>query len=129
MARAAAVLSSWAALGRRARTDRTTAIPQHGLGRNRIGPIAVGMIALVLLAGSSTSFGSSASGALPQRRNAGGNASQAFGVHPEVNLPPATVDPGARATLAGRIASPAIPRDLRLCALLDVAAVGGLRRQ
>lgn len=86
-AKATAVLAGWTEWARHDRND-----PQHGLGRNRLAPIAVGLLALVLLAGSSTSFGSSAGGA-PPRRGTGGNASQASGVHPAVNLPPATSAP------------------------------------
>ncbi len=70
--------------------------PQHGLGRRRIGPIVVGLAALLLLAGStSTSFGSSANGALPHGRTSGngGNAAQAASTHPTVNLPVATSAP------------------------------------
>ena len=58
--------------------------PRHGLGRRRIGPIAVGAMALVLLAGStSTTFGSLAGGAargLSSRdlMNGSGNSLQAL---------------------------------------------------
>ncbi len=42
--------------------------PQHGLGRRRIAPVVVGLLALAMLAGSTTvSFGSSAAVARPGR--------------------------------------------------------------
>ncbi len=85
------VVSRWTAPVHRSRDD-----PRHGLGRRRVGPLVVGLLALVLLAGStSTSLGSSASGALLHRRapNDGGNAAQAGSVHPAVNLPVATSAP------------------------------------
>jgi hypothetical protein len=72
--------------------------PRHGLGRRRIAPALVGLMALVLLAGStSVPFGSSASGAI-QRANAGagqgtGNRSEAARTHPTTDLPAATSTP------------------------------------
>ncbi len=79
--------------------------PGHGLGKRRIGPIVVALLALVLLAGStSTSFESSASGALrhrgiPQSR---GNGVQASQTHDPVILPAATAPPApAPPSLAG----------------------------
>ncbi|MGH9078615.1 MAG: glycosyl hydrolase family 18 protein [Acidimicrobiales bacterium] len=87
----------------RATWPRDIGDPRHGLGRRRIGPIAVGLVALVLLAGSTgTQFGASANGALPHRDDRGGNAFQAFGRHPAVNLPAATSAPApAPPSLAG----------------------------
>ncbi len=103
---AVGALSRWTAPMRRRWTapHPDNGEPQHGLGRRRIAPVLVGLLALVLLAGStSTSFGSSADGALPHRSdNKGGNAYQAFGAHPAVNLPPATSAPApAPPSLAG----------------------------
>lgn len=85
----AAAASHW--LGDR----RKTADPRHGLGRRRIGPAAVACVALILLAGStSSSFGSLAGGAsrhrvAPDR----GNGAQAAQTHPAVDLPAATAAP------------------------------------
>ncbi len=84
-------VARWTALFRQGRDD-----PQHGLGRKRIVPVVVGLLALVFLAGStSTSFGSRAGGALPHGRGSsdGGNAAQAASAHPTVNLPVATSAP------------------------------------
>ena len=66
-----------------ASSPRAVADPQHGLGRRRIGPIAVGIMALVLLAGStSTTFGSLAGGAARgssrDQLNGTGNSLQAL---------------------------------------------------
>jgi hypothetical protein len=71
---------------------------RHGLGRRRVVPVVVGLLALAMLAGStSVSFVSSASGA--SRRGAGaesdpsGNRSQAAAVTVSPNLPAATSTP------------------------------------
>ena len=98
----AAAASHW--LGDR----RKTADPRHGLGRRRIGPAAVALVALILLAGStSSSFGSFAGGASRHRgAPARGNGAQAAETHPVVDLPAATATPApAPPSLA---ASPAL---------------------
>src|SRR5664280_806701 len=80
--------------------------PQHGLGRRRVGPAAVGLLALVLLAGStSLSYESSASGVrhLSGAAHAlsAGNQVQATQGHPTPDLPMATSAPApAPPTLA-----------------------------
>ncbi len=104
VAKAAAVSSNWLTLVRRDHGD-----PRHEHGRSRIGPIAVGLIALVLLAGSSTSFGSSASGALTQRR--GDGRQRLPGIRRPPRGQPAARDlgSGTGTTLSGRVASPAVP--------------------
>jgi Glycosyl hydrolases family 18 len=81
--------------------------PQHGLGRRRIGPIAVGALALVLLAGStSTTFGSTAGGAArgqsATQLNGAGNSLQALRQGRSLRLPAATSKPApAPPSLAG----------------------------
>ncbi len=68
--------------------------PQHGLGRRRIGPVAVGMIALLLLAGSGTivsSVGASAPSLAPQTNDIG-NGFQAL-EHQSASLAAATSKP------------------------------------
>jgi spore germination protein YaaH len=70
--------------------------PQHGLGRRRIGPVAVALLALILLAGStSNSFGSSTTTASRHRIPSinRGNGAQASRVRASVSLPPATAAP------------------------------------
>ena len=80
--------------------------PDHADGRRRIGPVIVAGLALVLLAGStSTSFDSSASGASGRSARGVmtdlGNRLQASQAHP-VKLPPATSTPEpAPPSLAG----------------------------
>jgi len=82
--------------------------PQHGLGRRRLGPLVIALVAVVLLAGSaSASFHSSAGGA--DRGNGGGqpafqggNGAQAALAPPTSNLPAATAAPTpAPPSLAG----------------------------
>jgi spore germination protein YaaH len=71
-------------------------VPRHGAGWRRVVPIAVGLLALLLLAGStSTSFGSSAGGAQDHPASAvnHGNGAQAALAHPTSNLPAATSAP------------------------------------
>jgi hypothetical protein len=81
--------------------------PQHGLGRRRLGPIAVGLLALILLTGSAaTTLGSRASGASgsPSSHFAAdqGNEAQASQMHPVAKLPVATSVPApAPPSLAG----------------------------
>ena len=69
---------------------------QHGVGHRRVGPIVVAVLALVLLAGSSTTF-SSASGASSHGSADSiadiGNRLQASEKHPSVKLPAATSVP------------------------------------
>jgi hypothetical protein len=82
--------------------------PQHGQGRRRVAPIAIGLLALVLLAGStSLSLASSAGGGgRPHTSGADGqvtgNRTQAAAVHLTPNLPAATSTPApAPPSLAG----------------------------
>jgi spore germination protein YaaH len=80
--------------------------PRHGLGKRRVGPIAVGLLALLLLAGSGRAFESSVSGAAqgsaPAHAQDVGNGLQASRVHGTVNLPMATSTPApAPPSLAG----------------------------
>ena len=78
----------------------------RGPARRRVGPIAVGLLALVLLAGSGRAFESSAGG-VPYRSTtihalSVGNGVQASRVHAAVNLAPATSTPvPAPPSLAG----------------------------
>ena len=82
---------------------------RHGLGHRRVAPALVGLVALVLLAGStSLSFGSTASGAGRHARSSDangevtGNRSQAAAVRLTPILPPATSAPApAPPSLAG----------------------------
>src|SRR5664280_1692006 len=80
--------------------------PRHGQGRRRIGPIVVGLLALVLLAGSTgASFVGSAGGAPGHPHGSHppdqGNVAQASG-HPSAHLPVATSAPApAPPSLAG----------------------------
>ncbi len=69
-----------------------------GRGRRRVGPVAVGILALVLLAGSGRAFESAAAGgatqpAKPVHAVSVGNGVQAAQVHAAVSLPPATSTP------------------------------------
>ncbi|MGO8872115.1 MAG: glycosyl hydrolase family 18 protein [Acidimicrobiales bacterium] len=69
--------------------------PRHGTVRRRLGPVAVALLALLLLAGSaSTSFGS-AGNAAPTGRGPGdqGNRVQASKEHLSADLPAATAAP------------------------------------
>ena len=75
--------------------------PQHGLGRRRVGPIAVGVMALILLTGSaSTTFGSAAGATnVP---HVSGNNMQALLEGRGSHLAPATSKPApAPPSLAG----------------------------
>jgi hypothetical protein len=70
----------------------------HGLGRRRVVPVVVGLLALAMLAGStSVSFVSSASGAARRgggvAADASGNRAQAAAVHLSPSLPAATSTP------------------------------------
>ena len=98
-ARAAA--AGWTSASRPADGD-----PRHGLGKRRLAPIAVGMLALVLLAGSGRAFESAAGGtpAAPAQVHAQdvGNGLQASRVHATPVLPAATSTPApAPPSLAG----------------------------
>ena len=97
--------SRWAALwaGLMSRWERLTTLwpgkktddegPRHGLGGKRIGPIVVGIMALVLLTGSaSTTFGSAAGGAT-RDPNIGGNGQQALQEGRGTHLAIATTKP------------------------------------
>lgn len=82
--------------------------PQRGLGRQRVGPIVVGILALLLLAGSGRAFEASAGGAAAAAKPTAihalnvGNGVQASRAHPTVSLPPATSTPApAPPSLAG----------------------------
>ncbi len=83
--------------------------PQHGLGRRRVAPVLVGLMALLLLAGStSVSFDTSASGVVHRPHPAGadgqvtGNQAQAAQVHLSPALAAATSAPApAPPSLAG----------------------------
>jgi hypothetical protein len=78
--------------------------PQHGLGRRRIGPIAIGVMAVILLTGSAGSpFGSAAGGATNPRHGAtAGNSAQALPEGRGVHLAVATTKPEpAPPSLAG----------------------------
>ena len=104
---ASVVAGAWAAttgwVPSRARSDGGL---YRGPGRRRVGPIAVGLLALVLLAGSGRAFESSAGG-VPYRSTtihalSVGNGVQASRVHAAVNLAPATSTPvPAPPSLAG----------------------------
>jgi len=112
---AAAALAPLAALASRARaawagwapTSRTEAgDPRLGLGRRRLAPVAVGMLALVLLAGSGRGFESAAGGTpeapAPAHGQDVGNGLQASRVHTTPVLPAATSTPApAPPSLAG----------------------------
>jgi hypothetical protein len=81
---------------------------QHSLGRRRIGPIVIGLLALVLLTGSANaSFRSAAGGASNVNGASGpfieqGNGAQAELAHPSADLPAATAPPApAPPSLAG----------------------------
>ncbi len=94
---AAAVLAALASL--KARWSGLTSgdgnEPRHGLGRRRIGPVAVGMIALLLLAGSGTivsSVGASAPASTGTQTNDVGNGFQALEQR-SANLAAATSKP------------------------------------
>ncbi len=71
--------------------------PQHGLGVRRVGPLVVGLLALVLLAGSGRGFESTAGGvspgSAPLHVQDVGNGLQASRVHATVDLPAATSTP------------------------------------
>ncbi|MGD0392305.1 MAG: glycosyl hydrolase family 18 protein [Acidimicrobiales bacterium] len=69
--------------------------PQHGLGRRRIGPIAIGAMAIILLTGSTgTPFGSAAGGATnPRDGNGAGNGAQSLQEGRGVHLAAATTKP------------------------------------
>ena len=94
MAGAWAMATGWAASLRPAVGD-----PQHGPGRRRVGPVVVGLIALVLLAGSGRGFESAAAGDSPGPGGAQthvqdvGNGLQASRVQATVSLPVATSTP------------------------------------
>ena len=80
--------------------------PRHGLGKRRLAPIAVGMLALMLLAGSGRAFESAAGGTpeAPATVHAQdvGNGLQASRVHATPVLPAATSTPApAPPSLAG----------------------------
>ena len=80
--------------------------PRHGLGNRRLAPIAVGMLALMLLAGSGRAFESAASGTpeppAPAHGQDVGNGLQASRVHAAPVLPAATSAPDpAPPSLAG----------------------------
>ena len=78
--------------------------PQHGLGRRRIGPVAIGVMAVLLLTGSAgTPFGSSAGGATnPRHGNVAGNSAQSLPEGRGVHLAVATTKPEpAPPSLAG----------------------------
>jgi hypothetical protein len=82
--------------------------PQHGQGRRRVAPIAVGLMALVLLAGSTSASFVSAAGAGRRGHASGangqvtGNRTQAAAVHLAPALPAATSTPApAPPSLAG----------------------------
>ncbi len=92
-----ALATGWAASLRRPDGD-----PRRGLGRRRVGPVVIGLMALVLLAGSGRGFESAAGGASPGSGSAQthvqhvqdvGNGLQASRVHATVSLPPATSTP------------------------------------
>ena len=107
MARARASLSRWR--GEPGQGGRSGLDSQLGLERRHLGPIVVGLLALMLLAGStSTSFGSSAAGAATRTQGSGsqpdnqGNGLQALEEHRSANLPPAkSVPKPAPPSLAG----------------------------
>jgi len=89
--------TGWAASLRRPAGD-----PQHGPGHRRVGPIVIGLLALVLLAGSGRGFESAAAGgASPASGSASaqthvgdaGNGLQASRVQATVSLPAATSTP------------------------------------
>ena len=103
MAGAWALAAGWAASLRPTGGD-----PRHGLGRRRVGPVAIGLMALVLLAGSGRGFESVAGGDPPGSGSAQthvqevGNGLQASRVHATVTLPAATSTPApAPPSLAG----------------------------
>jgi hypothetical protein len=98
---ARAMASGWVASLR-----RSDAEPQHGHGGRRVGPIVVGLLALVLLAGSGRAFGTAAGGVTdrpaPVHPLSVGNGLQASRVQTTVNLPAATSTPApAPPSLAG----------------------------
>ncbi len=88
--------------------------PRHGLGRGRIAPVMVGLMALVLLAGStSVPFGSSVSGATghPHAAADAGNRNEASSVHTTPSLAAATSAPApAPPSLAG--SAPLAPHEV-----------------
>ncbi len=101
-------VAAWAsATGWLASIGRGDGDSQRGLGRRRVGPIAVGVLALVLLAGSGRAFESAGAtgtpeGSTPIHAINVGNGVQASRVHPAVSLPPATSTPApAPPSLAG----------------------------
>ncbi len=90
-----AVAVGWAASVRSRGSD-----PEHGLGKRRVGPIVIGLLALILLAGSGRGF-ESAAGGDPTGQGGGaqihaqevGNGLQASRVNASVTLPQATSTP------------------------------------
>jgi hypothetical protein len=96
---AALATQALASTGRRLRgLQPPPADHEHGIGRRRIGPAVVGLVALVLLAGSTTvSFESSATGIrhpdVAAHGLSTGNQVQAAQGHPSVILPAATSAP------------------------------------
>ncbi len=77
--------------------------PKHGLGRRRMGPIAIGIMAIILLTGSTgTPFGSAAGGATSPHHDVGGNRLQSLQEGRGVHLAAATTKPEpAPPSLAG----------------------------
>ena len=103
------VAGAWTlAAGWAASLRPTAGDPRHGPGRRRVGPVVIGLMALVLLAGSGRGFESVAGGDPPGRVSAQthvqevGNGLQASRVHATVTLPAATSTPApAPPSLAG----------------------------
>jgi Glycosyl hydrolases family 18 len=96
-----AAATGWAASMRQADGESP-----RSLGRQRVGPIVVGVLTLLLLAGSGRAFEASAgvAAAKPAQIHAlnVGNGVQAARAHPAVSLPPATSTPApAPPSLAG----------------------------
>jgi hypothetical protein len=95
----ARVVAAWAAAtGWAASLRRPGGEPRHGLGSRRVGPVAIGLVALVLLAGSGRGFGSATAGGTPRvaaqtHAQEVGNGLQASRVQATVSLPPATSTP------------------------------------
>ena len=87
--------------------------PQHGLGRRRLGPIVVGLLALILLSGSTiTTLGSRAGGASgppPSHFADNGNEAQALQAHPISQVAGGHQRTGTGATIPGRLASAPVP--------------------
>ena len=101
---------------------------QGGRSGRRVGPILVGVLALVLLAGSGRAFESAASGApeapIPIHAFTVGNGLQASRIAPTADLPPATSTPApAPPSVAG--AAPLQSHEIfGYAPVLDAAPVG-----